>query len=297
MSNYTEIEKLFVSVFPDKLIHLAQEKGSKLRKHVTTKMVRGKAAHFDRIGVRTASLETSRHALTPLNDQPYSRRQVTLNTYVDGDMVDDDDVMKMNLDPMNDVITAIAMALGRKMDDLIIAAAVGNAVSTDETGATSNVALPAGQEVDEDTGTANSDINFAKVVEARKILVVNNVDLDSEKIVLVVDGVSEAALLAEAKFTGFEYGAQAVIESGRLQRLLGMDVVVCNRLTAQPRGANDFRALVFVPSAIGLAIGEDVKVHQEIAGDRSFNRRVMGKMSMGAVRIEDEKVVNIQCYR
>lgn len=297
MSVYTQVEKIMVPTFPDMIGHLAQQKGSKLRKYVVEKVVHGKNAHFDFAGARTASLVTARHADTPLNDQPFSRRQVVLSDYVDADMIDDEDKMRMLLDPTNAIVTAMGMALGRKIDELIIAAATGSATSTDETGATSAVTLPTAQVIDEDFGSANSDLTFAKIVEARRILVKNNVDLDTEEMVLVVDAAAEAALLSEAKFTGFEYGAQTVIESGRLQRVLGFTVVVCNKLTDAPTSEGFVNALAFVPSAIGLAVGKDITVKMGEDPTKSFQMRLMAKMSLGATRVEDEKVVRIECYR
>ena len=130
------------------VIHLAQQKGSKLRAavRVNTDVV-GKADHFDRVGKGTAKKKTSRHADTPLMNTPHSRRRVTMDPYEYADLVDKSDKVRLLISPESEYVIAGANAMGRAMDDVIIAAATGNSVSVDEDEATATVALGAGQQI------------------------------------------------------------------------------------------------------------------------------------------------------
>ena len=51
----------------------------------------------------------------------------------------------------------------------------------------------------------------------------------------------------------------------------------------------------FVPSAIGLAIGDDVSTRVSERDDKSYATQVYLSMSLGATRVEEEKIVQIAC--
>lgn len=293
----TEVNKAFVQQFSDNLIHLAQQKGSKLRGAVKTETVRGKYHHFDRLGLQAASKRTTRHGDTPITDTPHSRRRVQLDDYEVADLIDNQDKIRMLVDPASDYAMAMANALGRKMDDIIITAAVGNATSIDAADSSSNVALPAGQTIDEDFTTANSDLIFEKIVEAKRILMANDVDTDNEELFLVMDSTSHSVLLKETEVTSRDYTSDMVLENGRVARFLGFNIIVTNRLTAQPTSEGFVHALALTKSAIGLALGQDIEVRISERADKSYATQVYASMTMGATRIEDEKVVAIECYR
>jgi len=78
----TEVNKAFVNKYRSNFIHLAQQKGSRLRNFVrVNEGVVGKADHFDRLGSTNAQKMTSRHADTPLISTPHSRRKVVMEDY------------------------------------------------------------------------------------------------------------------------------------------------------------------------------------------------------------------------
>jgi hypothetical protein len=123
----TEINKAFVQQFSDNLIMLAQQKGTRLMGAVRTKKTVGKYDHFDRIGKVSAQKRTSRHGDTPQIDTPHSRRRVIMDDYEWADLIDRQDEIRMLVDPRSAYAQSGAHALGRKMDELILDAATGNA--------------------------------------------------------------------------------------------------------------------------------------------------------------------------
>ena len=112
---------------------LSQQMGSRLRDAVRIENVVGKNAFIDQIGVATAALRSSRHADTPQMDTPHARRRLSLADYEYADLIDDQDKVRMLIDPTSSYAQAAAAAMGRAMDDVIITAATGTA-STGETG-------------------------------------------------------------------------------------------------------------------------------------------------------------------
>ena len=53
---------------------------------------------------------------------PHSRRRVSLADYEQGDLIDDQDKVRMLIDPTSSYAKAAAAAMGRSMDDVIITA-------------------------------------------------------------------------------------------------------------------------------------------------------------------------------
>ena len=60
-------------------------------------------------------------------DTPHSRRQVALSDYEWGDLVDDQDQVRLLINPTSTYAQAAAAALGRSMDDVCISAFLGTA--------------------------------------------------------------------------------------------------------------------------------------------------------------------------
>ena len=106
---------------------------------------------------------------------------VTMDHWEYADLIDDPDKVQMLIDPTSTYANAAAYAIGRAMDDSIIAAALDSA-STGKAGATST-ALPAGQKVA--VGSPATGLTIAKLVSAKKILDQNNVDPSIKRFIAV----------------------------------------------------------------------------------------------------------------
>lgn len=298
MSN--QISVAFVQQFSDNLIMLAQQKGSKLRDTVMNKVITGNAAYFERLGATVAQLRTTRHGDTPIIDTPHSRRRVTINTYHVGDYIDIPDEVRMLVDPKSNYAQAMGYALGRAIDDIIIEAALGNAVSVTDSlaGSTGTVALPSGQIISEDFGTANSNLTVVKLIEARRILLKNDVDMD-EPLYCVVNASALANLLNQTEVKSADYNTVKALVRGEVDTFLGFKFITMNRLQGVADGTdtNPIKCLVYARSGIGLATARDINVRMAEDPGKQFSTAVYASMDFGAVRIEEEKVVSILCVQ
>ena len=125
----SQITTAFVQQYSANVQMLSQQMGSRLRDAVRVESIVGKNAFMDQIGVATAQLRTSRHADTPQLDTPHARRRLSLADYEYADLIDDEDKVRMLIDPTSSYAQAAAAAMGRAMDDVIITAALGTASS------------------------------------------------------------------------------------------------------------------------------------------------------------------------
>ena len=292
------VTKAFVQQFNDNIIMLAEQKGSRLRDTVAFKDVRGEAAHFERLGSIDPVPLVTRHGNTPINDIEHTRRRVVLNPFEAGLILDPQDEVRMLIDPKSAYAEKMANGFGRKIDDVIIAAATGTAttVTSSLAGTTGTASMLAGNIIGEDFGTANSDLTIEKVIEAKRILKKNEVDMD-EPMYLVLNASAEASLLNTVKATSRDYGVTR-LETGEVSLLLGFKVLRSERILGALSSESDPKlCLAYSRSAIALAMNMDVRTNIAQNPERRHAWQVYMQMSLGAVRLEEEKVVSIECYQ
>jgi Phage capsid protein len=116
-----DINDSFIKQFEAE-IHVAyQRMGSKLGNCTRKKTVKGSSTTFQKVGKGTAGQKT-RHGNVPTMSIDHTPVEVTLADYYAADYIDKLDELKIQHDERNVVSTAIAGALGRKVDDLLITA-------------------------------------------------------------------------------------------------------------------------------------------------------------------------------
>ena len=282
----TQITTAFVEQYKSNVLHLAQQKGSRLRNAVRVEMVTGKSAFFERIGSTAAEKRTSRHSDTPRMDTPHSRRKVSLDDYDWADLIDQEDKVRMLISPQSEYAIAGANAMGRAMDTAIIDAATGTAYSGAAGG--TSVSLPSGQKV----AHSSADLSVAKLRSAKKILDAAEVDPDEERF-LVCSAEQIDALLAETEVTSSDFNTIKTLVQGDIDTFMGFKFIRSERLNTDSTPSR--QVLAFAKSAIGLAIGADISTKISERADKNYATQVFLSMTIGATRIEEEKMVEIAC--
>jgi len=281
-----QITTAFVQQYRDNVIHLSQQKGSRLRRSVRIEDgVVGENFYFERVGASAAVRRTVRHGDTPLLNTPHSRRRVSLVDYDWGDLVDKTDKVRLLIDPQSQYTKAGAWALGRAMDDEIITAFDGNAF-TGRDGSTTS-AFPAGQQV----AAAAAGLTIAKLLSARELLEESDVDPDEPRFVaLAPDMITD--LLNTTEVTSTDFNTVQALASGKINTYMGFDFIMSNRLPSDEAGGA-FITYAYTQSAMGLAIGMDVITRISERPDKNYSVQVYLSMALGATRVEDEKIVQI----
>ena len=287
----SQITTSFVEQYSSNIAMLSQQMGSKLRSSVDVETVTGKNAFFDQVGVTAAQLRTSRHGDTPQIDTPHSRRRLSLADYEWADLVDDVDKVRMLVDPTSSYARAAAAAMNRAMDDVIITAFNASA-NTGVAGGTST-ALPSGQK------TATSDqsdgLTIAKLLAAKKILDNNDVD-PSLKRYIVCGPQQISDLLGTTQVTSSDYNVVRALATGAINSYLGFEFIMSTRLNKDATYTSDRLVFAYTEDAIKLGIGKDISAKISERADKSYSTQVYYGMSLGAVRMEEEKVVQIPCH-
>lgn len=286
----SEITTSFVEQYSSNVAMLAQQMGSRLRSAVDVETITGKNAFFDQVGVTAAIQRTSRHADTPQIDTPHARRRVSLADYEWADLIDDQDKVRMLIDPTSSYAKAAAAAMGRAMDDVIITA-LGGSADTGETGGTA-VALPSGSKFA--TSDQSDGLTVAKLIAAKKSFDLNDVDPSIPR--FIVAGATQMSdLLGTTQVTSSDFNTVKALVQGDVDTFMGFKFILSNRLSLDATNTDDRKIFAFTQDAIKLGVGKDITAKIDVRPDKSYATQVYTCMSIGATRMEENKVFQIPC--
>ncbi len=283
----SQITTAFVQQYSNNVQMLSQQKGSLLRGTVDSESIVGKNAFFDQVGTATAVKRVSRHSDTPQIDTPHSRRRVSMVDYEYADLIYNQDKIRTLIDPTSSYALAAAYAIGRAMDDEIIAAASGTAF-TGETGSVST-ALPASQKI---TESGTDGLTLAKLRQAKEKFDSASVDPSITRF-MVVGPKQISDLLNNTTVTSSDFNTVKSLVNGEINQFLGFTFITSNRLSI---ASNKRLCLAYAGDGIKLALGQDLMTRIDERADKGYSQQVYVCASMGATRMEEDKVVTIQAH-
>jgi len=281
-----QVTTAFVEQYSANVQMLSQQKGARLRRAVSEESVRGKNAFFEQIGTVAARKRPSRHADTPRMDTPHARRRVSLVDYDWADLIDQEDKVRMLIDPTSNYSMAAAWAMGRAMDDAIIEAATGTAY-TGEDGSTA-VVLPDAQKIVH----GSAGLNLAKLLDAKEILDGNDVDPDIKRyIACSAKQISDLLNTTEVKSS--DYNTVKALAQGQMNTFLGFEFIQLERLGLD--GDSNRQVIAWAEDGLKLGVGMSPVAKIDPRSDKNYATQVFYSMAIGATRMEEDKVVEIAC--
>ena len=282
-----QITTAFVQQYSSNVAILSQQKGSVLRDAVRVEdNIVGKYAYFDQINSTSARQRTTRHGDTPLISTPHARRRVTLLDWDWADLIDDLDKVKTLIDPQNSYALNAAYAMGRAIDEEIIARARGTAY-TGEAGATSTT-LPSANKV----AHASGGLTIAKLRSARKILRQGNVD-KSIPLYMAVSAEELDDLLGTTQVTSADYNTVRALVQGEIDTFMGFKFIHTELLTET---SSVRYCIAWAEDGLLLGVGANPVGRISERADKNYSTQVYYSMSLGATRMEEAKIVEVQCY-
>lgn len=284
----------YITQFAQTLVLLTQQKDSRLSPCVMTGMHKGKkASPVDQVAA--VSMQPVAGRFTPINrvDADLKRRWVFPSDYDLAQLIDPFDDLRQLLDPKSKYMENALAAVNRRKDDTLITAFFADAKTGEEAGTTTS--FPSGQQIAANFGAAsNVGMSVAKLRRARKILRAANVDPD-EEFFCGVTAEEEEDLLKEYEFISRDFNEGApVLQDGKLKKFLGFNFVHTERYATNGSGFR--RCPAWVKSGMHLGLWMDTVTDLDKRKDLSghpWQAYVM--LSLGATRLEEEKVVEIIC--
>lgn len=305
MSNF--ITTAFVQTYSTNVGMLLQQQGSRLRNTVMVQALSGKAASImEQFGAVTPVKNMSRHSDTPLIGVPQDKRWVYPTDYDWADLIDNQDKLRMLIDPASPYAMAGAMAMGRAQDDEIIAG-IFNSNNTGENGSTATGLLSAynsGSQIVAATvgsGATNSGLNIAKLRAAKRILMAAEVDLDNDQLFMAITAKQHDDLLNEAQAVSLDYNTKPVLVDGRITAFMGFNFIHSERIpgAANYQGTINTSGQYYVPfwakSGVGLGIWNDIQTTIDRLPAKRNSTQVYVTGTFGATRLEEKRVGYIAC--
>lgn len=304
-----QITTAFVKQFSSNMYFLAQQKGSKLAPLVRKETQNSEKAFYEQIGSVTAQEKVGRHSEVTYTDTPHSRRAVSTRSYFHADLIDSEDKIRMLISPESDYSKLFMWALGRKMDDVIIAAALGSAY----TGAdgTTPVALANANKVAGFDGATTTGVGLnVKVLRAVKKKFHQN-EIDEGDLYFAISAEQLDNLLGQTEVTSADYASVKALVQGDVDSFMGFKFIRLERLPATsssttydvvtgavgsgggtlPSGAR--RCFAWKKDGLLMAVGMEAKARIDEIPQKHYSKQVYASMDMGAVRMEEVKVVEV----
>lgn len=312
MSNF--VTTAFVQQYSTNVAMLLQQQGSRLRDAVMNYSFQGKAASMvEQFGSVTPVRNLGRHSDTPLISTPQDRRWVYPNDYDWADLIDNQDRLRMLIDPAGPYTQAGAMSMGRAIDDEILSGFF-NSNNTGENGTSQTGLLSAYNSASQVVGatvgaSGNTGLNIAKLRAAKKILLQAEVDVDNDPLYMVITAKQHDDLLNEAQAISLEYNSQPVLVNGKISAFMGFNFIHSERI---PGGANFNTAInpsvtgyttgttwlvpFWAKSGVGLGMWNDIQTRVSERPDKRHSWQVYVTGTFGATRTEEKRCGIITCY-
>jgi|TARA_R110000868_G_scaffold115239_4_gene307879 hypothetical protein len=287
-----QITTAFVEQYKGNVEHLVQQKGSRLRSAVSVETVTGKSAFFEQIGSVDARVRTTRGQDTPQMDTPHSRRRVSLVDYDWADLIDNEDRVRLLIDPSGPYSMAASNAMGRAMDSAIVSAADGTAF-TGVSGGTST-SFTAANTVDVQVGVspaADTGLNIGKLRAAKEILDGNEAE-DGDRY-CIINAKQLQNLLSETEITSSDYNVVKSLVHGEVSSFLGFSFIRTELIGVDSN--SDDKVLFWQKAGMKLAIGAEPQVKISERDDKNYATQVFVSMAIGATRMQETLVGLIEC--
>lgn len=276
----------YTTEFSTNWIHRVQQSKARLDAYVEEESFTGERKRYDRIGSQTSRLRTERKGPTNIVDPTLDFRWAYRNSYDLGNLLDKDDAMNLGqlVLPTSDYVKSHANAYHRDCDDIAWKAALDDAM-TGELGATTS-ALPAGQKI----AAGGTGLTLAKLISANEIL--EDADLeDGQPRVLCVTAQQLTNLLNTTEVKSADYNSVKALVNGSIDTFMGFKFIKIKRL----RKASTTRSCVgWVKGAIKRIKGSmmsDISMRKDL----SMSTQIYSAWNLGAVRVYDEGVIQIDC--
>jgi hypothetical protein len=281
----TTVDQAFVTQWMDFVIHAVNQTQSRLSDAVRVKSnCVGSTARFNKLD-DSDPYSGSRHGDTILADDAHSYADATLKDWHKALLVDEMDQLKTLVSLESEYTRNIIAAFQRRKDKTIIAEGLSQATPTYSV-----------------TGTTNGGLEYSTLVDAAALA--EDLEWPEEERYFGYTGASLGTLLDDAQLTSKDYGTLRAIQDGRLapnemflgfkwRKLNGPYLLAAGMRTGAVGSVTGEKLFAWHKDAVGLAIGKEAKVRIAERPDKNHSTQVYGCMSLGACKIDDERIIRL----
>lgn len=267
----------FITSF-DTMVKQAYQGTMKLRNTVRVKSgVVGSTHKFPTLG---KGIATERVRLTDVvaMNLTHGNATATLTDWNAPEYSDVFDINKLAFDEKKELAQAVAAAMGRRLDQLII-----NAMATSANATQVGVSI----------GGSNTNINIEKILRAKRLLDDAGVPNDGRRHMALSAQALEAAL-TEVEIGSSDYNVLKPLVSGEIKSWAGFQfhMIETRDEGGLPKTSNIRNNFAWHADSVGLAIGMDMKTEINYIPEKT-SWLINGLFSAGAVTIDTNGVYDV----
>lgn len=271
------LSNAFVQLFDAEVKQAYQAKAQLVGAVRQRRGVEGSTVKFPKVGKGVATARIPQTDVTPMN-VGFSQVTATLADWNAAEYSDIFSQQKVNFDERQELVQVVANAIGRRQDQIILDALAASSTSLT---------------VSNDIGGSDTNMNVAKLREAKKLLDKNNVPFEGRHIVLHAN--SLASLLSETSVTSSDFNTVKALVSGEVNTFLGFTFHILGDRSEGGLaidGSNDRTLFAFHRDAVGYAEGIAPRTEVNYVPEKT-SFLVNALFSAGAVAIDAEGIVQI----
>ena len=273
------LSNAFVTLFDAEVKQAYQGKAMLVPAVRQRRGVEGSTVKFPKVGRGVATVRVPQTDVTPLN-VGFSTVTLTLADFNAAEYSDIFSQAKVNFDERQELVQVVAGAMGRRQDQMILDALNGSSTSLT---------------VANSIGGSTTNMNIAKLREAKRLLDKGNVPPDGRHIIIHANGLSN--LLSETSVTSSDFNSVKALVQGEINTYLGFTFHVLGDRSEGGLpidGSLDRTCYAFHKDAVGY--GEGIAMRTEINYIAEKTSWLVNEVfSAGAIAIDDEGIVKITC--
>lgn len=293
-----DIPEFYPTQFGTSWAHLAQQKLSRLRTFaILDTNIQGKEKTYNQMSTSTWKAITTRIGPTVPDDTELEKRWLRLSPYDRVTRLDewDEQMLGAITLPTSEYVQSHAYGYARLVDQTLINALGGTSYSG-ETGVTAN-SVQTGVTVS--IGTANSNMNLAKLIEAKSILGKaeewgqDQRDMGVRVCIALGQDQLDSLLLNVVQVQSSDYTAAKALVDGEVDNFLGMSFL---RTELLPIDANNVRTCyAWVSNGVVFGTSQEMTTKMDVLPEHNHALQIRSKARVGATRLRETAVVPIAC--
>lgn len=273
------LSNAFVTLFDAEVKQAYQGKAMLVGAVRQRRGVEGSTVRFPKVGRGVATPRVGQTDVTPLN-VGFSNVTVTLEDWIAAEYSDIFSQQKVNFDERNELVQVLGNAIGRRQDQIILAALASSGTSLT---------------VSNDVGGNDTNMNVAKLRQAKALMDRANVPPTDRNVIIHANGLQ--SLLSETAVTSSDFNTVKALVAGELNTFLGFQFHVFGDRSEGGLaidGSLDRTCFAFHKDAIGYAEGIAPKTEINYIPEKT-SWLVAAMLSAGATTIDAEGIVSIVC--
>jgi hypothetical protein len=278
-------EPWFYSSWQGAVTIAQQQRLSRMRPAVRVENTTGEVHFFERLESDTVSEVATRHADTPNIEADHTIRSCRPRFFVWSRIIDDEDKVRLLMDPTSVYNENAGMSFERKVDLILLQAALGTAYTGK--GGTTATTFPAAYQI----ANGSTGLTKAKLFTASELLLAAE---NEGPFYMAISAKENTDLLNIPEVASGDFNNAKPLVEGKVQHYMGFNFIHSEQLAAA--SATVHSCVAWSKNSLGLGVWNDKEMNIAKDPTKNYNWRPHIKYFIGATRLDEVGVVEVATY-